>query len=428
MHSGALSMATSRAPPGAVDLMRGRRHSVAGLRAALDEAQLRSLQNQKVLREAGERGQKLLSDEAALRQRLEECRSELRSGGLHAWLDEDDGEDGLSARTAGGSLASTSTVSSPLPARGSALGGLPAGAPHRLHPALQAEKQHLLEQNMLLTEELEEQERELASRPSRCGDPPLEEERVLAGARCAELAGEIDGETARAAAAERKRAQEHEALLQELSHAQSQACSMLGSLERQLEGAQARNASLRSELEGERALRNERAAGHREAVERLQSELGELQRGSEATEREVLQLEQRLAAQHEGPAEEAPDGEAGGEPPVAATASELLGCEWRSADDALREGQARARGRQGSLSSSASEIWDALSVSAVSEADAVSVASSRLGVRAERRRHRARASHCYRELAAPVTLRVSEADPGAASPPSWRKTLAGALW
>jgi len=414
---------------------------VAGLRAALEEAQLRSLQNQRALREAGARGQNLLAEERALRQRLEDCRAELHAGRRRLGADEGGDDDDAEAdrggrppvRTSGGSAASLSAASSPGSRASGSTAAATEGAQRGPRFALQAEKQRLLEQNLFLTEELEEQEREVASPPLMCRDASADDERTLVSACSSELADEIADATAKAASAERKRVHEHDALLQQLSEAQGQACSMLCALERQLESAQSRNALLRAELSSERSLRTEHATDHHEVMDRLQLELDGFRRKSHAAEEELLQLERRLSAREGGQAEEALSSESTwGELPMVPTPSESLCSEWRSADDALRPGRGRLTMRQGSISSLASESWDGLSFS---EADAHGVPSPRRGARVERRRLRARVTHRYRELGAPVTVELGEPEADAnsdGSPSSWssavRKTLTGTLW
>jgi len=389
--------------------MRGRRHSAAGLRAALDEAQLRSLQHQRLLREAGERGQVLLGEELALRRRLQECRSELQAWSWRAGAEgaELGGEDAPLRTDASPAYASTASDSSS-PPLGSAL---------RQSLALRTEKRRLLQQNLLLAEELEEQEREWATQ--QCGDPPLEEERLLARVRSAEIADAVDG----ASCAERKRNQVHEALARELSEVQLQVCSMLGAPKRQLDAAHARNETLLSELHNERALRAESSSARHEAIERLRTELAEMRRSCEAAGEELLELQRRLTAPEFGQVLGMVEPGSIAVPSAPSAEAELLGSEWRSAAEVPRCGLEGVRPRDSS-SSAASETWDGFSLSEVDfgSVSGVSVGRRTSG-REDRRRLRARTTHGYH--ASDDVLMVKALAPGPGAPALWADALGG---
>mmetsp|Transcript_97020 Transcript_97020/g.313289 ORF Transcript_97020/g.313289 Transcript_97020/m.313289 type:complete len:413 (-) Transcript_97020:57-1295(-) len=394
--------------------MRGRRHSAAGLRAALDEAQLRSLQNQRALREAGERGQRLLREEASLREQLGECRCELQALCWRAGRGEPEAEEPLED---GAGAAGRGSAASPT------LAGLLARARREQAIMAQAEKRRLRRHNMLLAEELEEQERELARfSPQRHGGSSLEAERLSTS----ELVAEIAEASAFAARADEARGREHETFSHKLSEVQEQAFNMLTAIDRQLETVRGRNMLLCSELQCERRMRVECVANRQEVIESLHQELAELQRGSATTERELLQMQRRLSSQQAGQARSA----AADTSPLGATSlpvlgpeMELLVSEWRSAAEAPCEGpepstpEPTADGpRRLSLSSAASETWDGL---AVFEASAPLLGSAG----SQRRRLRARGTHCYRTSSDVLVLRAL--DPRDEAPPSWSAALGG---
>jgi len=219
-------------PPPALDLMRGRRRSVAGLRAALDEAHLRGLQNWNSLREAGGHCRHLLSEDAVLQRRLDECHRELSACG---------GEHGIAWSKA----------------------------------------------SALLVEELATRTQSLELRPGIClgasmrqGCPPEKDCSVPA---CTNSLQEHPCQGP---------VREHATGLSEIV---LQGHNALCTLEGQLRAERSRNMLLRSELQDERACRMESATQHQEAIEGLRSELAKLRYGT-LQEADLLGIERRLAA------------------------------------------------------------------------------------------------------------------------------------
>mmetsp|Transcript_40731 Transcript_40731/g.75716 ORF Transcript_40731/g.75716 Transcript_40731/m.75716 type:complete len:571 (-) Transcript_40731:66-1778(-) len=292
-----LGLQDSELPPELESLSR---LSNAQLRAAVEEAQERSAKNRNFLLEAGERGQELLQEEAALECRLEECHEELADN-AHGRHDPEGGAEWAghaewppSLGVGGGPEWALSTSSSSTAVR---------HARKQLHWQ-QAEMQRIREQNELLEEELEEREQAIkrradAAHSRRRTGASKQSEQERNNQEVFQHVSVLTSEVAEASASvghvsdtcNRERAE----LERELAEVQRQTSSMRSVLERHIEAAQERNAEMQTELQSARALRVERSLPLRNAINGLRQELQDARSTSEEAEKELNEARREVA-------------------------------------------------------------------------------------------------------------------------------------
>lgn len=240
------------------------------------------MENREVLREAGERGQQLLAEEASLTQRLEVCHKELNA-------------------------ASSPTAKLTNDSFGDDSFGDCEGSPSVARQQLRSQQDvidRLKRKNRLLDEELEERESTLTPQLGMwsddvggvnglvCGRADYNEETyVHLAALKSEVAEAVTGAQRLADA----RSRERDTLERELGEAQRNATTVLAVLRKHAVDARARNQQLRDEISSERKLRELRSAPLLEAIEELRTELHQARCTSDTADLELTHVRRELA-------------------------------------------------------------------------------------------------------------------------------------
>jgi len=269
-----------RAP--SADLMRGQMPTVPSLRAALDEAGQRSAQNQQILLEAGERGQRLLEEKLMLADRLEVCSHEMRES--IAWQQNFD-------RSC--HRACVDHNNDP--------GCHDSSNLQKQLSAQRVEIQLLKQQNLMLAEELEERESALASEIQSIGDAAHSKaalQREEARCQTRMIAAEVKEAAAHATRSKEMYAAERAAMEREVEEARHRTANVLSTLGQRLTDVRIRNADLWDKLATERELCRVQTLPLQEEVEGLRAELKQEQGSERARELLGIHLESTAAALH----------------------------------------------------------------------------------------------------------------------------------